>query len=101
MLQSTGQATDAITKEELKLFCSNPPFPQLVSCRSLTKEYGLNITNKDEIIPVWTFQLMGLYSIVQAVKRFSKQHGRQPGVLNYQPEKNIEKSFSFRNAGYL
>lgn len=50
MLQSTGQATDAITKEELKLFCSNPPFPQLVSCRSLTKEYGLNITNKDEII---------------------------------------------------
>ncbi|PKU31504.1 nedd8-activating enzyme e1 regulatory subunit [Limosa lapponica baueri] len=93
LLQSLGKAPESISERELKLFCSNSAFLRVVRCRSLSEEYGLNTFNKDEIISHMDNpdSELVLYLMLRAVDRFYKQHGRYPGVYNYQVEDDIGK----------
>ncbi|NXT45750.1 ULA1 enzyme, partial [Pluvianellus socialis] len=93
LLQSLGKAPEAISERELKLFCDNSAFLRVVRCRSLSEEYGLNTFNKDEIISHMDNpdSELVLYLMLRAVDRFYKQHGRYPGVYNYQVEDDIGK----------
>lgn len=65
----------------------------MVRCRSLAEEYGLHTVNKDEIISSMDNpdNEIVLYLMLRAVDRFHKQHGRYPGVSNYQVEEDIGK----------
>ncbi|XP_010583546.1 PREDICTED: NEDD8-activating enzyme E1 regulatory subunit [Haliaeetus leucocephalus] len=93
LLQSLGKAPESISERELKLLCSNSAFLRVVRCRSLSEEYGLNTFNKDEIISYMDNpdSEVVLYLMLRAVDRFYKQHGRYPGVYNYQVEDDIGK----------
>ncbi|XP_011843294.1 PREDICTED: NEDD8-activating enzyme E1 regulatory subunit [Mandrillus leucophaeus] len=93
LLQSIGQAPESISEKELKLLCSNSAFLRVVRCRSLAEEYGLDTINKDEIISSMDNpdNEIVLYLMLRAVDRFNKQHGRYPGVSNYQVEEDIGK----------
>ncbi|XP_039359637.1 NEDD8-activating enzyme E1 regulatory subunit isoform X1 [Mauremys reevesii] len=93
LLQSIGKAPESISQKELKLLCSNSAFLRVVRCRSLSEEYGLNTFNKDEIISSMDNpdSEIVLYLMLRAVDRFYKQHGRYPGVYNYQVEDDIGK----------
>ncbi|XP_077686901.1 NEDD8-activating enzyme E1 regulatory subunit isoform X3 [Eretmochelys imbricata] len=93
LLQSVGKAPESISQKELKLLCSNSAFLRVVRCRSLSEEYGLNTFNKDEIISSMDNpdSEIVLYLMLRAVDRFYKQHGRYPGVYNYQVEDDIGK----------
>ncbi|XP_064130011.1 NEDD8-activating enzyme E1 regulatory subunit isoform X1 [Loxodonta africana] len=93
LLQSIGQAPESISEKELKLLCSNSAFLRVVRCRSLAEEYGLDTLNKDEIISSMDNpdSEIVLYLMLRAVDRFHKQHGRYPGVSNYQVEEDIGK----------
>ncbi|XP_047385790.1 NEDD8-activating enzyme E1 regulatory subunit isoform X2 [Sciurus carolinensis] len=93
LLQSIGQAPESISEKELKLLCSNSAFLRVVRCRSLAEEYGLDTVNKDEIISSMDNpdNEIVLYLMLRAVDRFHKQHGRYPGVSNYQVEEDIGK----------
>ncbi|GAB1293533.1 NEDD8-activating enzyme E1 regulatory subunit [Apodemus speciosus] len=95
LLQSVGQeqAPESISEKELKLLCSNSAFLRVVRCRSLAEEYGLDTVNKDEIISSMDNpdSEIVLYLMLRAVDRFHKQHGRYPGVSNYQVEEDIGK----------
>nr|XP_054496787.1 NEDD8-activating enzyme E1 regulatory subunit isoform X2 [Agelaius phoeniceus] len=64
LLQSLGKAPESISERELKLFFSHMDNPD------------------SEIV---------LYLMLRAVNRFYKQHGRYPGVYNYQVEDDIGK----------
>uniref|UniRef100_A0A8C9Q1I5 NEDD8-activating enzyme E1 regulatory subunit n=1 Tax=Spermophilus dauricus TaxID=99837 RepID=A0A8C9Q1I5_SPEDA len=87
------QAPESISEKELKLLCSNSAFLRVVRCRSLAEEYGLDTVNKDEIISSMDNpdNEIVLYLMLRAVDRFHKQHGRYPGVSNYQVEEDIGK----------
>ncbi|NXD08247.1 ULA1 enzyme, partial [Nothocercus nigrocapillus] len=93
LLQSLGKAPESISERELKLLCDNSAFLRVVRCRSLSEEYGLNTFNKDEIISHMDNpdNEIVLYLMLRAVDRFYKQHGRYPGVYNYQVEDDIGK----------
>ncbi|MBV97099.1 NEDD8-activating enzyme E1 regulatory subunit, partial [Eschrichtius robustus] len=93
LLQSIGQAPESISEKELKLLCSNSAFLRVVRCRSLAEEYGLHTVNKDEIISSMDNpdNEIVLYLMLRAVDRFHKQHGRYPGVSNYQVEEDTGK----------
>uniref|UniRef100_A0A8C0EDL1 NEDD8-activating enzyme E1 regulatory subunit n=1 Tax=Bubo bubo TaxID=30461 RepID=A0A8C0EDL1_BUBBB len=93
LLQSLGKAPESISERELKLLCSNSAFLRVVRCRSLSEEYGLNTFNKDEIISQMDNpdSEVVLYLMLRSVDRFYKQHGRYPGVYNYQVEDDIGK----------
>ncbi|XP_025065255.1 NEDD8-activating enzyme E1 regulatory subunit isoform X2 [Alligator sinensis] len=93
LLQSLGKPPESVTQRELKLLCSNSAFLRVVRCRSLSEEYGLNTFNKDEIISNMDNpdSEIVLYLMLRAVDRFHKQHGRYPGVYNYQVEDDIGK----------
>ncbi|XP_054245620.1 NEDD8-activating enzyme E1 regulatory subunit isoform X2 [Indicator indicator] len=93
LLQSLGKAPESISERELKLLCSNSAFLRVVRCRSLSEEYGLNTFNKDEITSHMDNpdSEVVLYLMLRAVDRFYKQHGRYPGVSNYQVEDDIGK----------
>uniref|UniRef100_A0A8C6D0Q9 NEDD8-activating enzyme E1 regulatory subunit n=1 Tax=Moschus moschiferus TaxID=68415 RepID=A0A8C6D0Q9_MOSMO len=93
LLQSIGQAPESISEKELKLLCSNSAFLRVVRCRSLAEEYSLDTINKDEIISSMDNpdNEIVLYLMLRAVDRFHKQHGRYPGVSNYQVEEDIGK----------
>ncbi|XP_076988776.1 NEDD8-activating enzyme E1 regulatory subunit isoform X2 [Tamandua tetradactyla] len=93
LLQSIGQAPESISEKELKLLCSNSAFLRVVRCRSLAEEYGLDTVNKDEIISSMDNpdNEIVLYLMLRAIDRFHKQHGRYPGVSNYQVEEDIGK----------
>ncbi|XP_059680697.1 NEDD8-activating enzyme E1 regulatory subunit isoform X2 [Gavia stellata] len=93
LLQSLGKASESISERELKLLCSNSAFLRVVRCRSLSEEYCLNTFNKDEIISHMDNpdSELVLYLMLRAVDRFYKQHGRYPGVYNYQVEDDIGK----------
>nr|XP_025044197.1 NEDD8-activating enzyme E1 regulatory subunit [Pelodiscus sinensis] len=93
LLQSIGKAPESISQTELKLLCSNSAFLRVVRCRSLSEEYGLNTFNKDEIISSMDNpdNEIVLYLMLRTVDRFYKQHGRYPGVYNYQVEDDIGK----------
>ncbi|XP_073082976.1 NEDD8-activating enzyme E1 regulatory subunit isoform X2 [Manis javanica] len=64
LLQSIGQAPESISEKELKLLFSSMDNPD------------------NEIV---------LYLMLRAVDRFYKQHGRYPGVSNYQVEEDVGK----------
>ncbi|KAB0393988.1 hypothetical protein E2I00_011698 [Balaenoptera physalus] len=72
---------------------SNSAFLRVVRCRSLAEEYGLHTVNKDEIISSMDNpdNEIVLYLMLRAVDRFHKQHGRYPGVSNYQVEEDTGK----------
>uniref|UniRef100_A0A8C9N9L2 NEDD8-activating enzyme E1 regulatory subunit n=1 Tax=Serinus canaria TaxID=9135 RepID=A0A8C9N9L2_SERCA len=70
LLQSLGKAPESISERELKLF-----FLLLFSVS--------HMDNPDSEIV--------LYLMLRAVNRFYKQHGRYPGVYNYQVEDDIGK----------
>ncbi|KAF4010765.1 hypothetical protein G4228_002481 [Cervus hanglu yarkandensis] len=93
LLQSVGQAPESISEKELKLLCNNSAFLRVVRCRSLAEEYSLDTVNRDEIISSMDNpdNEIVLYLMLRAVDRFHKQHGRYPGVSNYQVEEDIGK----------
>ncbi|XP_077166064.1 NEDD8-activating enzyme E1 regulatory subunit isoform X2 [Paroedura picta] len=100
MLQSIGKAPESISQRELKLLCSNSAFLRVVRCRSLSEEYSVHTSNKDEIISHMDNpdSEMVLYLMLRAVDRFFKHHGRYPGVYNYQVEDDIGKLKSCLNS---
>uniref|UniRef100_A0A452QQB3 NEDD8-activating enzyme E1 regulatory subunit n=1 Tax=Ursus americanus TaxID=9643 RepID=A0A452QQB3_URSAM len=73
-------------------FGTNSAFLRVVRCRSLAEEYGLDTINKEEISNMDNpDNEIVLYLMLRAVDRFHKQHGRYPGVSNYQVEEDIGK----------
>ncbi|XP_043937851.1 NEDD8-activating enzyme E1 regulatory subunit [Protopterus annectens] len=93
LLQSLGKNPESIQEKEVKLFCRNAAFLRVISCRSLAEEYGTETTNKDEISSCMDNpdSEMVLYIMLRGVDRFYQQHGRYPGVYNYQVEDDIGK----------
>uniref|UniRef100_A0A8C8E687 NEDD8-activating enzyme E1 regulatory subunit n=1 Tax=Otus sunia TaxID=257818 RepID=A0A8C8E687_9STRI len=96
LLQSLGKVITHV--QSFSPFCtlclgSNSAFLRVVRCRSLSEEYGLNTFNKDEIISQMDNpdSEVVLYLMLRTVDRFYKQHGRYPGVYNYQVEDDIGK----------
>ncbi|KAG8144000.1 putative NEDD8-activating enzyme E1 regulatory subunit protein [Naja naja] len=79
---------------------NNSAFLRIVRCRSLSEEYGLNTSNKDEITSHMDNpdSEMVLYLMLRAVDRFFKHNGRYPGVYNYQVEDDIGKLKSCLNS---
>uniref|UniRef100_A0A8C5WYL5 NEDD8-activating enzyme E1 regulatory subunit n=1 Tax=Laticauda laticaudata TaxID=8630 RepID=A0A8C5WYL5_LATLA len=92
LLQSVGKVSSRK--------CSNSAFLRIVRCRSLSEEYGLNTSNKDEITSHMDNpdSEMVLYLMLRAVDRFFKHNGRYPGVYNYQVEDDIGKLKSCLNS---
>uniref|UniRef100_A0A670ZTI6 NEDD8-activating enzyme E1 regulatory subunit n=1 Tax=Pseudonaja textilis TaxID=8673 RepID=A0A670ZTI6_PSETE len=92
LLQSVGKVSSRK--------CSNSAFLRIIRCRSLSEEYGLNTSNKDEITSHMDNpdSEMVLYLMLRAVDRFFKHNGRYPGVYNYQVEDDIGKLKSCLNS---
>uniref|UniRef100_A0A8D2P9M7 NEDD8-activating enzyme E1 regulatory subunit n=1 Tax=Zosterops lateralis melanops TaxID=1220523 RepID=A0A8D2P9M7_ZOSLA len=100
LLQSLGKVGPigkpvAILLMEIKPFLegSNAAFLRLVRCRSLSEEHSPSSCSKDAIISHMDNpdSEIVLYLMLRAVDRFYKQHGRYPGVYNYQVEDDIGK----------
>ncbi|KAM4614145.1 NEDD8-activating enzyme E1 regulatory subunit isoform 2-T2 [Discoglossus pictus] len=102
LLLSVGRPPESISEREIRLFCKNSAFLRVVGCRSLAEEYGLDTAKKDDIASFMDNpdSEMALYLMLRAVDRFQKQHGRYPGVFNYQVEGDIGKLKSCLN-GFL
>ncbi|XP_053560129.1 NEDD8-activating enzyme E1 regulatory subunit isoform X2 [Bombina bombina] len=102
LLQSVGRPTESISEGDIRLFCRNCAFLRVVRCRSLAEEYGLDTAKKDDIASYMDNpdSEMALYLMLRAVDRFQKQHGRYPGVYNYQVEGDFGKLKSSLN-GFL
>lgn len=82
VLQSIGQAMEAVSEKELNFFCSNSSFLGVGRCWSLTKKCGLDTINKDGIISSTNIpdNKTVLYLMLWAVDGFHKGHSRHPGV---------------------
>uniref|UniRef100_H3AMY6 NEDD8-activating enzyme E1 regulatory subunit n=1 Tax=Latimeria chalumnae TaxID=7897 RepID=H3AMY6_LATCH len=87
------QPPESIPEKDIRLFCRNSAFLRVVCCRSLAEEYSIETTNKDEIASYMDNpdSEMVLYLMLRAIDRFYQQHGRYPGVYNYQVEEDIGK----------
>nr|XP_061796316.1 NEDD8-activating enzyme E1 regulatory subunit-like [Nerophis lumbriciformis] len=93
LVQSIGKAPESISEKDIRLFCKNASFLQVVRCRSLAAEYSMDSVNRDEITSCMDNpdSEMVLYLMLRAVDRFHQQHSRYPGVYNYQVEEDISK----------
>ncbi|CAJ0955782.1 unnamed protein product [Ranitomeya imitator] len=71
----------------------NCAFLRFVQCRSLAEEYGMDTAKKDDIVSFMENpdNEIVFYLMLRAVDRFHKQHGRYPGVYNYQVEGDFGK----------
>ncbi|KAM8947650.1 NEDD8-activating enzyme E1 regulatory subunit [Pelodytes ibericus] len=99
LLQSVGKPPECIPEKDICLFCRNCAFLRVVRCRSLAEEYGLDTAKKDDIVSFMENpdNEIVLYLMLRAVDRFQKQHGRYPGVYNYQIEGDFGKLKSCLN----
>ncbi|MEE6499819.1 hypothetical protein FKM82_003598 [Ascaphus truei] len=102
LLQSVGRPPESISERDIRLFCRNCSFLRVVRCRSLAEEYGVDTAKTDEIASLMENpdNEIVLYLMLRAVDRFHKQHGRYPGVYNYQIEGDTSKLKSCLN-GFL
>ncbi|XP_075045125.1 NEDD8-activating enzyme E1 regulatory subunit [Mixophyes fleayi] len=93
LLQSIGRPPESISERDIRLFCRNCAFLRVVRCRSLAEEYGLNTAKKEDIVSLMDNpdNEIVFYLMLRAVDRFQKQHGRYPGVYNYQIEGDFGK----------
>ncbi|XP_040265216.1 NEDD8-activating enzyme E1 regulatory subunit [Bufo bufo] len=93
LLQSVGRPAESISEKDVRLFCRNCAFLRLVRCRSLAAEYGIDTAKKDDIVSFMENpdNEIVLYLMLRAVDRFHKQHGRYPGVYNYQVDGDFSK----------
>uniref|UniRef100_A0A4W3JVY0 NEDD8-activating enzyme E1 regulatory subunit n=1 Tax=Callorhinchus milii TaxID=7868 RepID=A0A4W3JVY0_CALMI len=91
LLESIGRSPEAVSEKDVRLFCKNAAFLRVVRCRSLAEEYSVETVNKDQIVSCMENldSEMVLYIMLRAVDAFHKQHGRFPGVYNYQVEEDI------------
>ncbi|XP_041125206.1 NEDD8-activating enzyme E1 regulatory subunit [Polyodon spathula] len=100
LLQSVGRLPESVSEQEIRLFCKSSAFLRVVRCRSLAEEYSTETINKDEISSCMDNpdSEMVLYLMLRAVDKFYQQHGRYPGVYNYQVEEDIGKLKSCVNS---
>ncbi|XP_068117926.1 NEDD8-activating enzyme E1 regulatory subunit [Hyperolius riggenbachi] len=93
LLQSVGRPPESISEKEIRLFCRNCAFLRGVRCRSLAEEYSVDSAKKDDIVSFMENpdNEIVFYLMLRAVDRFHKQHGRYPGVYNYQVEGDYGK----------
>ncbi|XP_018421951.1 PREDICTED: NEDD8-activating enzyme E1 regulatory subunit isoform X2 [Nanorana parkeri] len=93
LLQSVGRPPESIAEKDIRLFCKNCAFLRVVRGRSLCEEYGLETAKKDDIVSLMENpdNEIVFYLMLRAVDRFHKQHGRYPGVYNYQVEGDFGK----------
>ncbi|XP_073515270.1 NEDD8-activating enzyme E1 regulatory subunit [Phyllobates terribilis] len=93
LLQSIGRPPESISEKDIRLFCRNCSFLRFVRCRSLADEYGMDTAKKDDIVSFMENpdNEIVFYLMLRAVDRFHKQHGRYPGVYNYQVEGDFGK----------
>ncbi|XP_053305125.1 NEDD8-activating enzyme E1 regulatory subunit [Spea bombifrons] len=98
-LQSVGKPPECIPEKDIRLFCRNCAFLRVVRCRSLAEEYGVDTAKKDDIVSFMenADNEIVLYLMLRAVDRFQKQHGRYPGIYNYQIEGDFGKLKSCLN----
>ncbi|XP_040185601.1 NEDD8-activating enzyme E1 regulatory subunit isoform X2 [Rana temporaria] len=88
LLQTVGRPPESISEKEIRLFCRNCAFLRVVRGRSVCEEYGLDTAKKDDIVSFMENpdNEIVFYLMLRAVDRFYKQHGRYPGVQNFQVE---------------
>ncbi|MGH0119625.1 UNVERIFIED_CONTAM: hypothetical protein FKN15_058076 [Acipenser sinensis] len=100
LLQSVGRLPESVSEQEIRLFCKSSAFLRVVRCRSLAEEYSTETINKDEISSCMDNpdSEMVLYLMLRAVDKFYQQHGRYPGVYDYQVEEDIGKLKSCVNS---
>lgn len=93
LLQSIGRPPESISEKEIRLFCRNCAFLRFVRCGSLAEEYGMDTAKKDDIVSFMENpdNEIVFYLMLRAVDRFYKQHGRYPGVYNYQVDSDFGK----------
>ncbi|XP_063801615.1 NEDD8-activating enzyme E1 regulatory subunit isoform X2 [Pseudophryne corroboree] len=93
LLQSIGRPPESISERDIRLFCRNSAFLQVVRCRSLAEEYGLDTAKKKDIVSLMENpdNEIVFYLMLRAVDRFHKKHGRYPGVYDNQIEGDLEK----------
>uniref|UniRef100_A0A8C4N706 NEDD8-activating enzyme E1 regulatory subunit n=1 Tax=Eptatretus burgeri TaxID=7764 RepID=A0A8C4N706_EPTBU len=88
-LLQMGRPADAISEQEIRLFCKNAAFLRLVRCRSLAVEYDPKTVSRDFLGNEESVsEDLGLYLMLRSVDRFFLQHGRFPGehVENIEPD---------------
>ncbi|KAM9301535.1 NEDD8-activating enzyme E1 regulatory subunit [Gastrophryne carolinensis] len=93
ILLSVGRPPESISEKDIRLFCRNCAFLRVVQGRSLAEEYGLDSARKDDIVSFMENpdNEIVFYLMLRAVDRFHKQHGRYPGIYNYQIEGDFGK----------
>lgn len=93
LLTSVGRPTDSISESDVRMFCKNVSFLQVVRCRSLADEYnndkakvsdiGMNLENPDSD--------MAIYVLLRAVDKFQSQYNRFPGEYDNEREADVHK----------
>ncbi|KAK2186473.1 hypothetical protein NP493_199g06076 [Ridgeia piscesae] len=94
LLQTLGRPQDNISDSDIKTFCKNASFLQLIRCRSLAQEYDpatanhadiamhLEDTDDDDLV---------FYILLRAVDRFYSQYSKYPGCYGDSMEADIPK----------
>ncbi|NXL71984.1 ULA1 enzyme, partial [Leptocoma aspasia] len=93
LLQSLGKVSANYSHSSNGIKCLNAAFLRVVRCRPLAEEHSPSSCRRDAIISHMDNpdSEIVLYLMLRAVDRFYKQHGRYPGVYNYQVEDDIGK----------
>ncbi|XP_071816932.1 NEDD8-activating enzyme E1 regulatory subunit-like [Apostichopus japonicus] len=93
LLTSLGKPTDSISETDIRMFCKNASFLQILRCRSLADEHnndkakvsdiGMNLENPDSE--------MAIYVLLRAVDKFHSQYNRFPGEYDNEREADVHK----------
>ncbi|XP_031558271.1 NEDD8-activating enzyme E1 regulatory subunit-like [Actinia tenebrosa] len=93
ILSSIGKSADSIPENEIKIFCRNAYFLQVVRCRSLAEEYNPSTANTTEIGSNLEDPDSDVvfYVLMRAVDQFYSQYHRFPGHFDDQVEADVVK----------
>jgi len=88
ILKSVGKPEDAISHDDVRLFCRNAQFLRFVRTRSLTEEYTTETAAKDNISSS-LYDNGIFYVLLRAVDRFYSKQGRFPGWKDDQVQTDL------------
>ncbi|XP_048731637.1 NEDD8-activating enzyme E1 regulatory subunit-like isoform X2 [Ostrea edulis] len=94
MLTSSLAKGVSITDQEIKLFCKNAAFVQVLRCRSLAQEYNSQTANTQDIGSHLEDEdeesELIYYVLLRGVDRFYEEYNRYPGGDNDQVEPDVQ-----------
>jgi len=84
-LQKVGRSETSISADDIKLFCKNAHFLQVIRYRSLEEEYNPSTAKSSELASkVVSDTNVIWYIMLRAARRFYTQHHRHPGTSDSQ-----------------